>query len=122
MKFADKVIFFQKRASHYDTTLGERVDDGEAKTERWAHVTTPSLALAQYAVTTTSRTSRMGTVPGDAKIDQIIVHLKQPFADDFDHMEWQGQSYFFVSQSRKGMRQVILMKGDHHGTDTGNKP
>lgn len=114
MRFADRVKFVQIVKGHYDTDAGEWTEDGTKSVERLAHVTTPSRALASYSVSTSSRLSAL---PGDAQVNQIIVHLKTPMLESYDHMEWQGDSYYFASQSTKGPRQIILMRGDHDGTD-----
>lgn len=110
MRFTDTIIFQKAVGSHYDPDLGEDVADEVKEYKCLARVTHPTKQERQILF-------------GDIDTNKIIVHTRNPFQRDYDHMLYKGNKYFFVNESITGQRQIIYMqmRGDGRGTNIGNQ-
>lgn len=109
MRYTDKLIFVKLGASdHYDPVKGEYVSAEPTEFEQLGKITRPTK-------------ERKDILFGDQKINQIIVHMKQPMTDSYDYMLFEGKKYFFVSQSTVSSRQIVYMRGDDNGLQSGNE-
>lgn len=98
MRFTEEVVFVKKKDSHYDPEIGKTVAGEIVQNRLITKVTTPTK-------------QQKGQLFGDKQTAKIVVHLKQPYKDDYDYLLYRGKSYFFVNESIVGNRQVIYMNG-----------
>lgn len=109
MKYKDKLTFVKLGAGdHYDPIKGEYATDEPTKLDCLAKVTLPVK-------------ERKDILVGNQKVNQIIAHMKRPMLGDYDYVLFEGKKYFFVSQSTVSSRQIIYMRGDDNGLQSGNE-
>jgi len=99
MRYTDAITFVRQPQNHYDPELGEDVSDPAVKVERYARITKPVKDRNEQLIS-------------NQKVNQKVVHMKQPFLDAYDYALIDNKKFFFLNQTITGSRQIIYMRGD----------